>query len=184
MKKLRVGLDMDGVPAALLPEWLKRYNEDFNDNLTVEQINLWNWHSLTKDKDGERLYTYLDDQELFRSLPVMPDSQDVIKKYHKDIDFWIVTACWNINNAAPKTEWLLEHFPFLDREKFMFVRDKSGFYGDILIDDKPKNLEGFRSLGILFDAPHNQDENRFIRVNNWEDLDKIFDNLLKHTMKG
>jgi 5'(3')-deoxyribonucleotidase len=176
--KLRIGIDMDGVIADLLSKWVDIYNQEFNDNLKPEQITLWNWHPLTKDKKGEKLYTYLDDPELFRNLPVIEGSQEVLNKYNDVFDFWIVTAAFNPINIPAKVYWLRENFPFLDVEKFMFVRNKSGFKGDLLIDDKPKNIDSVEGKGILFTAPHNKKETKYVRADNWNDLDVYFERLL------
>jgi len=176
--KLRIGLDMDGVLANLLPVWLEKYNREFNDNLKLEQITLWNWHSLSRDKQGKRIYKILDDPELFKTLPVIEGSQEVLEKYHKKIDFWVVTAAFNPINIPAKDYWLRKNFPFLNPEKFMFVRNKSGFNGDLLVDDKPKNIDLMDGRGILFSAPHNLKETDYVRANNWEELDDFFDNML------
>ena len=178
MRKLQIGIDMDGVLCNLLVKWLEKYNADFHDDLKPEDITLWNWHPLTKDKKGEKIYTFLDDPELFLNLPVIEGSQEVLRKYHKDIDFWIVTACFNPENMLPKWKWLRMHFPFLDSKKFMFVRDKGGFAGDLLVDDKPENIDRLNGRGILFTAPHNKHRGGYMRADNWYELDKIFDRLL------
>lgn len=169
---------MDGVIADLLSLWLKKYNKEFDDDLKPEQITLWNWHPLSKDSEGKKIYTYLDDRELFLNLPVINGSQEVLSAYKDKFNFYIVTACFNPENILPKWRWLEKNFPFLDKDKFMFVRDKGAFNGDILIDDKPANLEKFRGSGILFSAPHNLTETKFLRVNNWDDVAELFEQLL------
>ena len=37
-----------------------------------------------------------------------------------------------------------------------------------------RNLGNFRGEGIVYTAPHNVTEKRFRRVNNWEDVRKMF----------
>lgn len=174
MSKKRIAVDQDNVIADLLTEWVRRYNLDYNDNLKPQDINSWNWHHLTKPECQEKLYTYMDDPELFLNLPVMEDSQEVLEEMNKQFDIYIVTAPFNINNAKPKYDWLSMHFPFLDPDKFVFTRDKSIIAADYLIDDKPKNLESFGGGKVLFDAPHNRLETGYFRVHNWQDLRKYF----------
>ncbi|MCM3257043.1 5'-3'-deoxyribonucleotidase [Paenibacillus lautus] len=173
MSKKRLAVDQDNVIADLLFEWVRRYNNDFNDNLKPEQINSWNWHGLCKPECGSNIYTYMDDPDLFLNLPVMEGSQETLKELSNIYDIYIVTAPFNLNNVVPKYEWLKKHFPFLDEDKFVFTRDKSIIRAEYLIDDKPSNLETFRGNQILYTAPHNLNEERFYRVNNWIDVREI-----------
>ena len=44
---------------------------------------------------------------------------------------------------------------------------------DLFIDDMPHNCEDVSNVGVpvvLFDNMYNQDENRFVRMNNWDDI--------------
>jgi len=173
MAKKRIAVDQDNVIADLVAEWVRRYNYDYNDNLTPDKINVWNWSHLCKPECGKKIYDYMDDPELFLNLPVIEGSQEVLKELSYTYDIYICTSPFNISNVEPKHEWLLKHFSFLDQNKFVFTRDKSILAAEYLIDDKPANLEGFQGTKILFDAPHNRDENRFYRVNNWLEVKDI-----------
>jgi 5'-nucleotidase len=173
--KQRIGIDMDQVLADLMTEWLNRYNADYNDNLKPEDITSWEFHMTVKPECGKRIYTYLDNPHMFSYLPVMDGAQDVVYELSKYFDIFVVTAVWNIGNVAPKYNWLRRYFPFLDEKNFVFTRNKSIVNADFLIDDKPSNFDGgFRGQGILFDAPHNRNENRYPRVHNWEEVREWF----------
>lgn len=174
MNKKRLAVDQDNVIADLVAEWVRRYNYDYSDNLKPEQINAWNWDHLCKPNCGKKIYDYMDDPELFANLPVIENSQEVLLELTHTYDIYIATAPFNINNVVPKNNWLLKHFPFLDTDKFVFTRDKSIIHTDYLLDDKPSNLEGFIGNKILFSAPHNTNENRFERVNNWLEVREYF----------
>ncbi|MFB5759001.1 5' nucleotidase, NT5C type [Paenibacillus medicaginis] len=169
MKEI-LAVDQDNVIADLVAEWVRRYNEDYNDNLKPEDINAWNWSHLCKPECGDKIYEYMDDPTLFESLSVIENSQEVLKELNYTYGIYIVTSPFNLNNIVPKYKWLKKHFSFLDEDKFVFTRDKSIIAADYLIDDKPKNLENFRGKKMLFTAPHNSNEDRFYRVNNWEEI--------------
>lgn len=179
MTRLRIAIDQDQVLADLLGEWLRRYNNDYNDNLTKEQITYWNWHDLVKPECGRKIYSYLDDPDLFRSLPVIEGAREVVKALSQVADVFVVTSPWNINNVIPKYEWLKEHFPFLNEKNFVFTRNKGIVNADFLIDDKPSNFDDFMGIPLLFDAPHNRGEKRFMRVCDWKDVKIFFDNYLR-----
>jgi len=171
---IRIAIDQDQVLADLLSEWLRRYNNDYNDNLKKEQVNHWNWHDLVKPECGKKIYDYLDDPDLFESLPVIEDAQEVVKELSEKFDIFIVTAPWNMNNVIPKYKWLKKHFSFLDDRNFVFTRNKSIIDAEWLIDDKPSNLDDFAGSCILFDAPHNRDVTKYMRVLNWEEVREYF----------
>lgn len=180
----RIAVDQDNVIADLLTEWLYRYNNDYNDNLTKEQVTMWNWHSLTKPECGEKIYDYLDDPDLFLNLPVIEHSQEVLETLNHYYDIYIVTSPFNFNNIVPKAKWLEKHFPFIPRERYVFTRDKSIIKASALIDDKPKNLETFEGLRVLFTAPHNKTERRFVRADNWGRIKDIYFSMIMNDIIG
>ncbi|MNH75622.1 putative 5'(3')-deoxyribonucleotidase [compost metagenome] len=174
MSKKRIAVDQDGVIADLLTEWVGRYNYDYNDNIKPNQVTAWNWSHICKPECGNKIYSYMDDPDLFESLPVINYSQEVLQELNDIYDIYIVTAPFNMNNVAAKHSWLRRHFPFLDPDKFVFTRDKGIVRANYLIDDKPSNLDDFLGDKLLFSAPHNQTESRFYRVNNWQDIRRYF----------
>ena len=173
MKK-RLAIDMDQVICDLLTVWIDRYNNDYGDNLKKEDITEWNWHHLTKPECGKKVYEYLDDQNMFENLPVIEGSQEVVKELSEKYEILIVTAPWNVYNVIPKYKWLKKHFAFIDERNYVFTRNKSLVKADWLIDDKAKNFEGFVGQGLLYDAPHNKNENRYPRMKNWEEIRNYF----------
>ncbi len=170
----RIAVDQDQVLANLLPEWIRRYNIDYDDNLTPDQVTNWNWHGIIKPECGKKIYNYLDDQELFENLPVIKDSQDVLYRLSKRYEIFVVTAPWNPQNVTPKSNWLLKHFDFIDSRNHVFTKNKSIVHADYLVDDRPSNFDNFSGIPLLYDAPHNQYENRFLRVDNWNYIAKYF----------
>lgn len=173
MKK-RIACDMDQVLGDIMSPWLEQYNKDYDYYLSPEDITVWNWHELTHPDCQKKIYDYLDNPDLFRRLPVMEGSQEVLELLNYKYEIYIVSAVYNPINIPPKVEWLREHYPFLDEEKFVFTRDKSIIAADYLIDDKPSNLKTFRGGKVLFDAPHNRSVDDYYRAINWYDLKKFF----------
>ena len=176
----RIGIDQDGVVANLHEEWLRRYNYDFNDNLQPHQITEWNWHKLTRESCQEKIYTYLDDPEIFANLSVIKGSQEVIYELSKRYEIFFVTAPFNPNNVIPKANWLNKHFPFIPSKNHVFTRNKSIINVDWLIDDKADNFIGLNGEGILFDAAHNQNEKRYLRMKDWKDVALYFEQAIKN----
>lgn len=172
-QRKRIYVDMDGVIADLNSEWIRRYNYKYKCNETVELFSCWDVHTLVPC--GVDIYNFLDEEDFFSSLPVIEKSQEILQKLNEYYDIYIATAAYNPMNIIPKFHWLQKHFPFIDRKKYVFAVDKSVLHGDCLIDDKPENLEGFTGRKILFSAPHNKTEKRFIRADNWDEVWEYFE---------
>jgi 5'(3')-deoxyribonucleotidase len=78
------------------------------------------------------------------------------------------------SSFSAKYEWLKENFPFLSDRNFVFCGDKSIIHADYLIDDSVRHFERFVGQGILYSAPHNLNEEGYVRVNNWYDVKQYF----------
>ena len=54
----------------------------------------------------------------------MPHAQEVVKKLTEQYDVYIATAAMDVPTFHDKYEWLLEFFPFLDPQQFVFCGRK------------------------------------------------------------
>jgi 5'(3')-deoxyribonucleotidase len=173
MRKSRICIDIDGVLGDLITPWVEKYNNTYDDNLKVSDIDVWDWHVKTKKECGEKIYKMLT-PDLFENLPVVEGSQEVVSKLNSRYEVFVVTAARNAKMVPPKAKWMKNNFPFIKRDKIVYAVDKSICLADFLIDDAPHNLETFKGAGLLFSAAHNKHESRFIKMNNWNDVAKYF----------
>lgn len=174
MKKPTLGVDMDGVIASLVKNWVAVINECEGENVHWEEIT--SWHVDEFFDCGDKVFTYLE-YSLFRNLPVMDDAIRVVKALMEKYDVYIVSSATEARQSLiAKMEWLEEYFPFIPASNIVLCGSKSIIKCDILIDDSPRNLSDVSdAYGILFDAPHNhnQEKDRFIRAMNWNEIEKI-----------
>ena len=118
---------------------------------------------------------YFQQETFFATIPVMPGSAAVIKALSERYEVFITTAAMDVPcSFTPKFEWLQRHFPFIPTSNIVFCGDKSIILADYLIDDNLRQLSKFHGEGIVYTAPHNVNETRFRRVNNWEDVRTLF----------
>ncbi|PLR99524.1 5' nucleotidase, NT5C type [Bacillus sp. T33-2] len=170
MKKV-IAIDMDQVLADLLHDWVAEINEYEGENLRTEDIECWDIFKYVKC--GNKVYQYLT-YDLFRHLPVIPDSQRVVKALMEKYDVYVVTTATNHpESLKAKVEWLKEHFDFMPMSNVVLCGDKSIIKADIMIDDGIHNLEQFGGQQLLFDAPHNRQETRFTRVRDWGQIEDL-----------
>ena len=118
--------------------------------------------------------SYPHRQGFFKDLEIMENSQEVILSLMDNYKIYIVSSTMqHVHAPKDKFLWLQEHFSFIDIRNIVFCGDKSIIRTDYLIDDHPKHLESFHGKPILFSAYHNSNENRFDRVENWLEIEKL-----------
>jgi 5'(3')-deoxyribonucleotidase len=166
---------MDEVMADTLAEHLRRYNQAFDEEVTTEDLagkGLWEIAPLDRQA---QLRAFLDAEDFFEVLDVIPDSQSVLEDLSKRFEIFIATQAMAVpNSLGPKYRWLQRHFPFIPPSHYVFCGNKSILRADFLIDDQPRNLVRFEGQGLLYTAPHNIAATEFVRVNNWRAVAEYF----------
>ncbi|SDR01122.1 5' nucleotidase, NT5C type [Flagellimonas zhangzhouensis] len=168
-------VDMDEVMADAYMAHIEIYNQEFNAQLCVEEcFGREVWQCVPKEhqkniKDHTRRIGF------FRDLRVIPDSQEVLLELSKKYKVYIASAAMEFpDSLKEKSDWLDLHFPFIPWQNRILCGDKHILKGDVLIDDRSKNLEPFNGRSIMFSSPHNANENSFERAHNWQEIaDKL-----------
>jgi 5'-nucleotidase len=161
-RSLVVAIDMDEVVADLLSEWLRRYNLDYNDSLTLNDIQGWDLTHQTKA--GKFFYDYLTQDDLYDHIKPINGALwtvDAIRMAGHRVVF--VTSCVR-GTVDAKFDWL-RRYGFLPHandslalKDFYPVRDKSLINAHVLFDDGLHNVEPFPGMGVLVEHPHNRNE--------------------------
>jgi 5'-nucleotidase len=171
----RICVDMDEVMADTLAEHLRRYNQAFEEEITPDDLagkGLWEVAPLDRQTE---LRAFLDAEDFFEDLALMPGAQQVLKGLSVRFEVFIATQAMSVpNSLGPKYRWLQRHFSFIPPTHYVFCGDKSILRADYLIDDLPRNLERFEGQGILFSAPHNLTATGFVRVKDWQQVATYF----------
>ena len=161
--------------ADTLAEHLRRYNQTFDEAITPDDLigkGIW---EVTPADRFEQLRAFLDADDFFEVLDVIPGSQDALKELAQRYEVFIATQAMVVpNSLGPKYRWLQRPFPFIPPTHYVFCGNKSILRADYLIDDLPKNLLRFEGQGILYTAPHNLAATGFVRVDNWQEVAQYF----------
>lgn len=169
----RIALDMDEVIADVLPKFLTLYEEMYGEQLTREQY--WG-KKIYKIKGSQEIRKSLFEKGFFRDLKPIPGSREGVQTLMNHYDVFITTAAMEFKYSfEDKYDWLAEYFPFIHWKNIVFLGDKSILGADYMVDDNAFNLETFNGKGVLYTAYHNVNEDRFTRVNDWEELIQFFD---------
>jgi 5'(3')-deoxyribonucleotidase len=166
---------MDEVMADTLAEHLRRYNQTFDEAVTPQDLAGKGLFEITPVDRRQQLRAFLDAEDFFEDLALMPGAQDVLQQLSSRFDIFIATQAMAVpNSLGSKYRWLQRHFPFIPPTQYIFCGDKSILRADYLIDDLPKNLLRFEGQGLLYTAPHNLTATGFLRVDNWQQVADYF----------
>lgn len=173
--KRRIAIDMDEVLADTLAQFLAEYNREFGEALTKADLVQRKLVEIIPAGRRERLRHYAKSPGFFRNIPVMAGSADVVQQLRERYEVFIATAAMEFPTSFnEKYEWIKAHFPDFPDSHIVFCGDKSVVSTDFLIDDSPRHFDRFAGKGYLFTAPHNLNENRYPRLNDWADVRRQF----------
>lgn len=155
-----VFVDIDGVVADLLSEWLYRYNKDYDDDLLPRDITEWGIEKFVKPACGKKIFEYIENPNIYDDVKPIPLALEGIYTIREK--FRVVFATTSTAGAMGRKYKWLQDWGFLDlgwksTRDYIEIGDKSLLNENhILIDDNIENLERFSGYGFLFDAPYNR----------------------------
>jgi len=166
---------MDEVMADTIQYCLDLYNRDFRMQVAIDQLYGKNLFDVIETAHRPHVHNYFQSEEFFANIHVMEGSQETVRDLMTTYDVFVVSAAMDVPRSfSAKFEWLRQHFPFIPPGRIVFCGDKSIIAADYLIDDNIRNLTAFPGEGIIFTAHHNMHETRFRRVDNWDDVRRMF----------
>lgn len=158
LQKLTIAVDVDEVCADLLSEWIRRYNRDYEDSITLPQITQWDMTQVVKPECGKRIYEYLNEPDLYRQIKPYPEALGAVE-FLRRCGHRVVFATTCVRKSYDtKIEWLVENGFIADERVPKDVYpcgDKSLIMADVLVDDGVHNLETFPKWKVLVSRPHN-----------------------------
>ncbi len=144
MRRLRLGIDLDGVVADFNAGWIRRYNDEFSARLHPAQVTHWEGVTpLTHFADMEEFWSWARGADeatpsVFRHLPLYDGSVPVLRALARHHRLVIISS--KPDWAIPDTlEWLAEHR--IPSREIHFVWDKASVDCDVYLEDAPHNLE-------------------------------------------
>ena len=166
-KKQRIAIDMDEVIADTIEKFIQIYKRGHNFHASLADMRGKEFRDILPEELYNTTRKYVNEPGFFRDLPVMPDSQRVVKELYEKYDVFIVSAAMEFRNSLiDKYDWLAEHFPFIAWQHIIFCGLKI-VKVDIFIDDRTRNFVDFDGRALLYSSPHNLLINDYERVDNW-----------------
>jgi len=167
----RILVDMDGVLADVYPRFFELYELETGNKKTMSEII-----GLKEGEAFPELYKWVETPGFFRTIPVMPDSQRVLKLLNKAYEILVISMATEFPvGLTDKQMWINDHFPFISWKQVIFCGNKSIIPADLMIDDHFKNLDHFKGETIIFSQPHNinNTDHQHKIVSSWSEIEKL-----------
>lgn len=172
-EKLTIIVDIDNTVNDLCNAVLSVYNEDYNDNLTVDDITDYYIENFVKPEAKENFHNYFTEKETWKRIK--PINIEAVQWLIDNHNVYFVTATEPCN-LEKKQNWLGRQFKNIDlRKRLVRCYDKSIMLGDVMIDDCTDNLWRFNGVAVCIDYPWNQSWDG-IRV---KDVNEFIEKILK-----
>jgi 5'(3')-deoxyribonucleotidase len=185
--KLKIYIDLDNTVNDLTKHWIS-----FLDGVDLEpsQIDIergmenydfkkYFTDDVKNSKKDKVISSILSKDYFWKTLPVKPHAIRVIERMYNDprFDLYIATALWtsNENNQRNKEQWIKHNLPFFDLKKVYYTAEKHKLDGNVMIDDKPENIELWPGeFTIMFSYPYNKGVEADVVVKSWTQVESIF----------
>jgi 5'-nucleotidase len=154
-----IAVDVDEVCFQLQKEWLRRYNEEYGDRLTIEDLTEWDISKFVHPHCGKAIFKYLKQTDLYDCIEPYPGTLGAVEAMrlagHRVI---FVSSCVR-GGYDMKVEALVKHGLLPNDQRcltdFYGASDKSLIEADVLIDDHVDNVNRFRGRSVLITRPWN-----------------------------
>lgn len=182
MRPIRVLFDLDDTLTDFIMELVDRYNKKYNTNHTIDDCYKWELNEIFE----HNILELIDDEDFFELVKPKEGAVELIRKLHEDdaFDVYVITSCLKPENYIKKINWFNKCMPFFPVGRVVPLTDKHIVRGDILVDDRPKNLEKWleenkNGVGLLVNAPHNRLCDKFWRIEKINEIESILSELKK-----
>jgi 5'(3')-deoxyribonucleotidase len=167
----RILVDMDGVLADVYPRFFELYELETGQKKIMDDVI-----GLKEGEAFPELYRWVETPGFFRTIPVMADSQRVLKLLNKTYEILVISMATEFPIAlTDKQLWINDNFPFISWKQVVFCGNKSIIPADLMIDDHFKNLDHFKGETIIFMQPHNinNTDHQHKTVSSWSEIEKL-----------
>lgn len=180
-KRRRVLLDVDGVIANFGKYYLSIVAKRLGLYFMESEITKWDVGEAIGLTDAQRDLVH---EELYApgaafALEPYPSAIQGVKNLAKIADVYFVTSPLDENPTwvYDRKRWLNRYFGEELARRQVSTADKFPIYGDVFVDDKPRNIEEWKaewpySLAILWSMPYNQ-EAVCLKASTWTEIHRF-----------
>ena len=135
-------VDCDDTIWDLCSCWVNWLNNEYNLNVSPDDINCWDITKTFTMLEKEKIYQPLFIKEFWDSIKINPDAVKYLSKLHEENHEIFFVTSTDYNSLPYKVPIILDNFSFIDKKHIITTYRKDLIVGDVLIDDYYKNLIG------------------------------------------
>lgn len=170
-----LGVDVDDTVADFTTEWVRRYNIEYNDKQTNDDVKGWNVEEYLYKATRNQLFNLLRAPDFYKHVSPLRGARDGIYRLlslgHRVV---YVTSCVE-GTMDQKRQWLLDWgflTPQNSHRDFIAATDKSLINVDVLFDDRVSTVEEFPGCAFLISSPANRGaQTKRRRIRGMQDAD-------------
>ena len=175
-------VDLDDTIERLLEALVKRANERFHRNVSVDEVTDWSIVCAFPGVSKREILDFMREPDFWDDVKPVPGAAEALKHFMDEgHEVYVVTATEFEHVYEKMKKVLFRYFPFITPRQVIITGRKQMIRGDVLIDDGIHNLEGGEYRKILFTRPYNREydaeANGMIRVHNWDEIVRIIDRM-------
>lgn len=162
MAGLTIITDLDNIIIDLLRPWISWYNITNKDDLTIDEMTSYKFEDHAKP--GSQIYKFFDTTfyDYYSECSVLPGAAKALEAIHQDGHDIIVSTAVAGRTAHLKWDLAKKAMPWIPENNIMVGSRKEKLYGDVFIDDAPKNLIKYKNAWpsahvLTIGYPYNQD---------------------------
>lgn len=179
MRKLQLIIDSDEILFNTIKRVLDLYNEEYELNYTLEDINDWNLCNC--QLPGTNMTKYFEMPGFFKSLEPIDGAQEYLKKIYEDGHKILIATASPKFAILDKIEHIRNTFPFLQDEDIVAITHKNLLKGDIMFDDGLHNIsKSICDYPVIMNAPWNRSGVKYKRVNSWKEFYEYVQEIAKN----
>jgi 5'(3')-deoxyribonucleotidase len=186
VKKPRVGIDVDGVLGDLLTPMFGPLNEMFGLQVTLDVMKEWDFDHLIPEGRLQEFWDAVGAPGFQDRMHPYPGAVEGIQLLKEVADVYIVTAYLTNGKqwVYERDAWIFKTFG-IERHKMVHTKAKYTFFGRMLVDDKPSNIDGHAqehptAVPVIWDRPYNQVFDwhpdvvpRLVRTSSWDEVARL-----------
>jgi 5'(3')-deoxyribonucleotidase len=183
MARSRILLDVDGVLADFLTPAIVILRRLTGKPWTHQDMPTWDLFDVVGHEWEKRFFQECGRRGFAESLDVYAGAREGVAQLQQISDIYIVTSPMQHNPTwtYERESWLQKHFE-IPASKVVHTSAKYLCRGDILVDDRPANVEKWiaqhpNGIGLLWDQPYNRSQTHLRRASSWQQVLDVAQNM-------
>ncbi|MEN8234414.1 MAG: hypothetical protein ABFR89_05770 [Actinomycetota bacterium] len=178
---MRLGIDLDGVVADFATGWVSRYNDEFDSDVSSDQVDHWDAMGyLTHFESMGAFWRWAARGErgsVFRHLETYPGALETLGRLSRNHEIVIITAKpeWAIHDTFA---WMADHK--IPTREIHVTEAKWRVPCDVYLDDSPRQIDELHrnrpeAVVCRFVRPWNEPVFGVRDVKDWNEFETLVD---------